>query len=209
LDSGAPPRFIKWCVPSTPREEAVQGRCRCLSAGRRARRLRPCDSSGRFSGGDSGAEIIFGPPLDGRSQPTPERLRRRLCLATWTRSAAANARLCRGFPGMNRLRKRPADAGALRLLDVGLTKGSIFPPEPPLLLPCADATHLAQEERRRAVPGTSGAGPYFRLYRGRGGARLGRKSSKTGTMEHWNSGDRLFVSVGDCAWRPPIPCCPT
>jgi hypothetical protein len=27
---------------------------------------------------------------------------------------------------MNRLRKRPADAGALRLLDVGETKGSTF-----------------------------------------------------------------------------------
>jgi hypothetical protein len=34
---------------------------------------------------------------------------------------------------MNRLRKRPAYAGALRLLDVGETKESIFPPEPPLL----------------------------------------------------------------------------
>ena len=32
---------------------------------------------------------------------------------------SAHARLFRGFPGMNRLRKRPAYAGALRLLDVG------------------------------------------------------------------------------------------
>ena len=32
---------------------------------------------------------------------------------------SAYARLCRRFPGMNRLRKRPADAGVLRLLDVG------------------------------------------------------------------------------------------
>ena len=32
---------------------------------------------------------------------------------------SAHARLFPGFPGMNRLRKRPADAGALRLLDMG------------------------------------------------------------------------------------------
>jgi hypothetical protein len=32
---------------------------------------------------------------------------------------SAHARLFQGFPGMNRLRKRPADAGALRLLDMG------------------------------------------------------------------------------------------
>jgi hypothetical protein len=53
---------------------------------------------------------------------------------------SAYARLFQGFSGMNRLRKRPAYAGALRLLDVGETKGSIFPPEPPLLLHCADAS---------------------------------------------------------------------
>ena len=53
---------------------------------------------------------------------------------------SAHARLFPGFPGMNRLRKRPADAGALRLLDVGETKESIFPPEPPLLLHGADAS---------------------------------------------------------------------
>ncbi len=32
---------------------------------------------------------------------------------------SAYARLFQGLPGMNRLRKRPADAGALRLLDMG------------------------------------------------------------------------------------------
>jgi hypothetical protein len=62
---------------------------------------------GRFSGGGSWAEIISRPPISGRSQPTPERLRRRLRPATFPRSAAAYARLCPGFPGMNRLRKRP------------------------------------------------------------------------------------------------------
>ena len=36
---------------------------------------------------------------------------------------------------MNRLRKRPAYAGILRLLDVGETEAWIFPPEPPLLHP--------------------------------------------------------------------------
>jgi hypothetical protein len=33
---------------------------------------------------------------------------------------------------MNRLRKRPVYAGVLRLLDLGETRASIFPPEPPL-----------------------------------------------------------------------------
>jgi hypothetical protein len=41
---------------------------------------------------------------------------------------SAWARLFPGFPGLNRLWKRPAYAGALRLLDVGEKKGSIFPP---------------------------------------------------------------------------------
>ena len=40
---------------------------------------------------------------------------------------AAQARLCRGFPGLNRFRKCPADAGVLRLLDMGWTKRWIFP----------------------------------------------------------------------------------
>jgi hypothetical protein len=50
-------------------------------------------------------------------------------------------------PGMNRLRKRPAYAGVVRLLDVGWTRAWIFPPEPPLLPSCADATRLTEEGR--------------------------------------------------------------
>ena len=60
---------------------------------------------------------------------------------------------------MNRLRKRPAYAGALRLLDVGETRGSIFAPEPPLLFPCEEAARLAEEERRRACPPPRSAMP--------------------------------------------------
>jgi hypothetical protein len=104
-------------VEKTEKRRGGSGGCRYPSPGSRARRLTPRDSSGRFSGGGSRAEIIFRPPIGGRSQLTPERLRRRLCPATWTRSAGAHVRLCPGFPGMNRLRKRPAHAGALRLLD--------------------------------------------------------------------------------------------
>jgi hypothetical protein len=91
------------------------GRCRDLSPGSTARRLPPRHSAGRFSEGGSWAEIIGGPPIGGRGRPTPERLRRRLCLAISTRSAGAHARLGQGFPGMNRLRKRPAYAGPLKL----------------------------------------------------------------------------------------------
>lgn len=61
------------------------------------------------------------------------------------------ARLCQGFPGMNRLRKRPAYAGALRLLDVGETRGSIFPPEPPLLLHGADASMVPTTKAMRSL----------------------------------------------------------
>ena len=80
---------------------------------------------------------------------------------------SAYARLCRGFPGMNRLRKRPAYAGALRLLDVGQTRAWIFPPEPPLFLPCADAmlswNKSAPAPHRKGPPLTKW--PWVRLYR--------------------------------------------
>jgi hypothetical protein len=122
-------------VPRT-RQEAVQGRCRYPPPGSRARRLPRRDSSGRSSGGGSWAESTFRPPISGRSQRTPERLRRRLGRTASPRNAAAYARLCRRFPGMNRLRKRPAYAGALRRLDMGWKNRSIFPPEPPLPLHC-------------------------------------------------------------------------
>jgi len=112
------------------RKEAVQRGCRYLSPGRMARRLTRRDSPGRFSVRSVPARAcrrgIFG--------------RRRLAASLRTRQTkpadsrtpaatalpcdlhaqrSAYARLFRGFPGMNRLRKRPAYAGALKLLDVG------------------------------------------------------------------------------------------
>jgi hypothetical protein len=87
-----PPASTTARQAANQREEAVQGRCPYLPPGSRARRLTARDSSKRLSGGGSWAEIIFRPPIDGRSQLTPERLRRRLRLATSSRSASAYAR---------------------------------------------------------------------------------------------------------------------
>jgi hypothetical protein len=131
-----PPASTTAPQAANQREEAVQGRGRYRSPGSRVRRLTPRDSSGRFSGGGSWAEIIFRPPISGRSQLTPERRWRRLRLATPTRSAAAYARLRQGFPGMSRLGKGPAYAGVSRLLDTRWTNAWRFPPEPPLPLHC-------------------------------------------------------------------------
>jgi hypothetical protein len=57
---------------------------------------------------------------------------------------SADARLGQGFPGMNRLRKRPADAGVVRLRDMGWTRAWIFPPEPPLLFSFLAERHAGQ-----------------------------------------------------------------
>jgi hypothetical protein len=105
------------------------------------RRTRPTDSR---------TPAATGPPCEPDAKPS------------------AHARLFWGFPGVNRLRKRPAYAGVLRFVDLGSAKGSIFPPEPPLLLPCADATRLVEEECPRAVLETFEAGPNCGLCRSSG-----------------------------------------
>jgi hypothetical protein len=79
-----------------------------------------------------------------------------------SRPPRAAFRLCPALPrisGHGPLPERPEYAGVHRLLDVGSAKGSIFPPEAPLLLPCADTTRLVEQERPRAVPETFKAGP--------------------------------------------------
>jgi hypothetical protein len=122
-----PPASTTARQAANQREEVVQGRCRYRSPGHRVRRLIPRDSSGRFSGGGSWADIMFGPPISGGSQATPERLRRRLGLATSPRSVPPMLGLF-FFPGMNRLRKTPRMHGRPQAPGRGRDKTIDIPP---------------------------------------------------------------------------------
>ena len=111
---------------------AVQGGRRYARAHRGSRTPPTARSLARFSGDGSWAESMFGPPIGGGSRLTPERLRRRLCLATSPRSAAAYGRSL-PLSGHEPPPETPGIRGRPQAPRHGKEKEVwIFPLEPPL-----------------------------------------------------------------------------